>query len=111
MDNFNFKKYLKEGKLLKEENSIDDDSKSLNFLNKITDKYGLDVVQYWITSGEYPNEGIENDDYEDSSSLLSQLNNNKKEIDFLNHIIDKHGQRNLNNWIVGDDWDWEDYDD
>ena len=86
MDTFNLKEYLKNNPLLKEEMEVDrfdyddpnsplaqlnDDDNAVNMLNNLISKYGKDVVQYWVTSGEYYDEDYlqetqplkENDDY------------------------------------------------
>ena len=64
MDNFDLKKYLAEGKLLKENKydiddpnsplgQLNDNDQDVAILNNMTKKYGLDVVLMWMSSGEY----------------------------------------------------------
>ncbi len=64
MDNFDLKKYLSEGKLLKENKydiddpnsplgQLNDNDQDVAILNNMTKKYGLDVVLMWMSSGEY----------------------------------------------------------
>ena len=65
MKDFNLKKYLAEGKLLKENRydiddpnsplgKLNDNDKDVAILNNMTKKYGKDVVVMWLTSGESP---------------------------------------------------------
>ena len=87
MDKFNLKEYLKNNPLLKEEMEVDrfdyddpnsplaqlnDDDNAVNMLNDLISKYGKDVVQYWVTSGEYYEE-----DYLQENKTLNEL-----ELDF-----------------------------
>jgi len=64
MDNFDLKKYLAEGRLLKENKydiddpnsplgQLNDNDQDVAILNNMTKKYGLDVVLMWMSSGEY----------------------------------------------------------
>ena len=64
MDNFDLKKYLAEGKLLKENKydiddpnsplgQLNDNDQDVAILNNMTKKYGKDVVLMWMSSGEY----------------------------------------------------------
>jgi len=64
MDNFDLKKYLAEGRLLKENKydiddpnsplgQLNDNDQDVAILNNMTKKYGKDVVLMWMSSGEY----------------------------------------------------------
>ena len=64
MNNFDLKKYLAEGKLLKENKydiddpnsplgQLNDNDQDVAILNNMTKKYGKDVVLMWMSSGEY----------------------------------------------------------
>ena len=64
MNNFDLKKYLAEGQLLKENKydiddpnsplgQLNDNDQDVAILNNMTKKYGLDVVLMWMSSGEY----------------------------------------------------------
>lgn len=70
MNDFNIKKFLTENKMTRNsqslnEVSVDDfdnpesplarlnDGPDADVLNNITEKYGKDVVLYWLTSGNY----------------------------------------------------------
>ena len=64
MDNFDLRKYLAEGKLLKENKydiddpnsplgQLNDNDQDVAILNNMTKKYGKDVVLMWMSSGEY----------------------------------------------------------
>ena len=69
MDNFNLRKYLAEGKLLKEKSERDfrydiedpnsplgqlnNNDQDVAIINSMTKKYGLDIVLMWLSSGEY----------------------------------------------------------
>ena len=83
MDKFNLKEYLKNNRLLKEEMEVDrfdyddpnsplaqlnDDDNAVNMLNDLISKYGKDVVQYWVTSGEYYDE----DYLQENNPLLNE---------------------------------------
>ena len=64
MNNFDLRKYLAEGKLLRENKydiddpnsplgQLNDNDQDVAILNNMTKKYGLDVVLMWMSSGEY----------------------------------------------------------
>ncbi len=64
MDNFDLRKYLAEGRLLKENKydiddpnsplgQLNDNDQDVAILNNMTKKYGKDVVLMWMSSGEY----------------------------------------------------------
>ncbi len=64
MDNFNLRKYLAEGKLLKENRydiedpnsplgQLNNNDQDVAIINSMTKKYGLDIVLMWLSSGEY----------------------------------------------------------
>ena len=64
MNNFDLKKYLAEGQLLKENKydiddpnsplgQLNDNDQDVAILNNMTKKYGKDVVLMWMSSGEY----------------------------------------------------------
>ena len=64
MNNFDLRKYLAKGKLLKENKydiddpnsplgQLNDNDQDVAILNNMTKKYGKDVVLMWMSSGEY----------------------------------------------------------
>ena len=81
MDKFNLKEYLKNNSLLKENDlegegkfdyddpnslisQLNDDDQAISQIVAIQKKYGKDVLQYWITSGEW---------YDEDSSILDKV--------------------------------------
>ena len=125
MDNFDLRKYLAEGKLLKESrydeddpnspmSQLMDDTENSQMLDRIVDKYEEDVVSMWLSSGEVGERSGEDFykvyDISNPDSLVSKLNDDEESVNALNRMGEKYGEDVILAYVSGEsDEDEEDY--
>ena len=109
MDNFDLRKYLAEGKLLKENKydiddpnsplgQLNDNDQDVAILNNMIKKYGKDVVLMWMSSGEYGDR-----EYFEEGKLLKEVMDEEM-VDYVSAMYDSDVDQEAEEGFQSDVW-------